>query len=477
MEIAKVQVSGCRCEVTRLEPIPKGIVGGVVSIEYTDSAWDNLRKTVVFRGAATKDVLNAGKEAVIPAEVVARAGVQLYMGVYGVDADGAVVIPTIWASLGMVRGAAAPSGDCSTDPSLPVWAQIQGMIGNLNELDTTAKSSLVAAVNEAFVSGGGSVSPGAVQKIVDDYLKANPPAAGKDGADGITPTIGSNGNWYLGTVDTGKPSRGESVNSRPFVVTVTYTSVTAYAADKTFQEILDAYNDGAQVNARVIGYPGVVAPSTLPLFVYTGQQFLFSGAGIASSAITMTARCFEDGRWEVTLMALAAGKDEWELIKAITIPEDAEESNALTINQDENGNAFRLKKAKLFAAFPKYTGASSIPGYSFAMLNGKNAGGSGVMNPLGYTSAWNVPNASGERGTVWEIDTSGPFYMERCIRVNNAGVQPNSGSGVRIGSNNTYETPYYRLSDFDIMKPITSIGGTKMLIYPGCQFWLYGVRE
>ena len=33
-------------------------------------------------------------------------------------------------------------------------------------------------------------------------------APGKDGADGITPTIGDNGNWYLGTVNTGKPSRG-----------------------------------------------------------------------------------------------------------------------------------------------------------------------------------------------------------------------------------------------------------------------------
>lgn len=28
-----------------------------------------------------------------------------------------------------------------------------------------------------------------------------------DGADGITPTIGVNGNWYLGDVDTGNPSR------------------------------------------------------------------------------------------------------------------------------------------------------------------------------------------------------------------------------------------------------------------------------
>ena len=29
------------------------------------------------------------------------------------------------------------------------------------------------------------------------------------GADGITPTIGDNGNWFLGATDTGKPSRGE----------------------------------------------------------------------------------------------------------------------------------------------------------------------------------------------------------------------------------------------------------------------------
>ena len=31
---------------------------------------------------------------------------------------------------------------------------------------------------------------------------------GPKGADGITPTIGTNGNWYLGATDTGKPSRG-----------------------------------------------------------------------------------------------------------------------------------------------------------------------------------------------------------------------------------------------------------------------------
>ena len=208
MKIAEVKVAKTTCKTTPLVPIPRGIVGAVVAVEYTDFAWDSLRKTVVFRGAETKDVLDAGSEVTIPAEVVSRAGVNLYMGVYGVGADGRMVIPTIWTELGLVHGAAAPSGDTSTDPSLPVWAQIQGTIGNLDDLDTDAKSSLVAAINEALTKGGGEVDPAAVQKIVDDYLKANPPQAGADGKDGITPTIGENGNWYLGDTDTGKPSRG-----------------------------------------------------------------------------------------------------------------------------------------------------------------------------------------------------------------------------------------------------------------------------
>lgn len=33
---------------------------------------------------------------------------------------------------------------------------------------------------------------------------------GEDGQDGITPHIGNNGNWFIGTNDTGNPSRGEN---------------------------------------------------------------------------------------------------------------------------------------------------------------------------------------------------------------------------------------------------------------------------
>lgn len=40
-------------------------------------------------------------------------------------------------------------------------------------------------------------------------------AKGEDGADGITPTIGDNGNWFIGSTDTGKPSRGQVGQTGP----------------------------------------------------------------------------------------------------------------------------------------------------------------------------------------------------------------------------------------------------------------------
>lgn len=217
MRIAEVKVAKTTCKTTPLVPIPKGIVGATVSIEYTDPAWDGLQKTVVFRSAVTKDVLAAGNEVVVPAEVVSRAGVNLYMGVYGVDAANNVVIPTIWTELGLVNGAAAPSGDTSSDPSLPVWAQIQGMIGNLDDLDTDAKSSLVAAVNEALTKGGGEVDPADVQKIVDDYLKANPPSPVKAG-NGLS--MAEDGTLSVDTAD-----KAEKDNTKPITSAGVYTEI------------------------------------------------------------------------------------------------------------------------------------------------------------------------------------------------------------------------------------------------------------
>ena len=48
-----------------------------------------------------------------------------------------------------------------------------------------------------------------VGNAVNEALAAAKESGEFDGADGLTPTIGENGNWYLGNTDTGKPSRGD----------------------------------------------------------------------------------------------------------------------------------------------------------------------------------------------------------------------------------------------------------------------------
>ncbi len=551
MKIAEVRVSGCRCETVRLEPIPRGIVGAVVAVEYTDPAWDSLRKTVVFRGAATKDVLDAGNEIVIPAEVVSKAGGSLYMGVYGVDAEDHVAIPTIWTELGVIQGAATPSGDASTAPSLPVWAQIQAMVGDLGTLDTEAKSNLVAAINEALTKGG-EIAPAEVQRIVEDYLKANPPGTGADGKGGITPTIGKNGNWYLGSTDTGKPSRGADgtpgatgapgKDGAPGAdgkdgITPTIgkngnwylgstdtgkpsrgaggTPGAAGASGKDGSPGADGkdgitpaigengnwYLGNTDTGKPSRGENGAVPDiqigtvTTLPagsdatasmggtaenpllnLGIPKGADGQGGGSGgtdislgLTSATVGQTIKVKAvDTDGKPTAWEAAESGEKWEKIAEIIIPDNAEESNALTIDKDINGQPFSLLKARLCSKFPKYTGGSTIPNVMFAMLNGR---ANGNPSPAVYTSLWPKVETARLVGVVYEVDVSGAQVIESVLRSAGGGWGENMGM---YGSSSSTYVKYF--TDSLWAKPITSIGGTGMLIYPGCKFVLYGVR-
>ena len=551
MKIAEVRVSGCRCETVRLEPIPRGIVGAVVAVEYTDPAWDSLRKTVVFRGAATKDVLDAGNEIVIPAEVVSKAGGSLYMGVYGVDAENHVAIPTIWTELGVIQGAATPSGDASTAPSLPVWAQIQAMVGDLGTLDTEAKSNLVAAINEALTKGG-EIAPAEVQRIVEDYLKANPPGTVSDGKDGITPTIGKNGNWYLGSTDTGKPSRGadgtpgatgapgkdgapgadgkdgitptigkngnwylgNTDTGKPsrgaggtpgatgasgkdgspgadgkdgitpaigengnWYLGNTDTGKPSRGADGAVPDIqigtVTTLPAGSDATASM---GGTAENPLLNLGIPRGADGQGGGSGgtdislgLTSATVGQTIKVKAvDTDGKPTAWEAAESGEKWEKIAEIIIPDDAEESNALTIDKDINGQPFSLLKARLCGKFPKYTGGSTIPNVMFAMLNGKTTGN---PSPAVYTSLWPKVETARLVGAVYEVDVSGAQVIESVLRSAGGGWGENMGM---YGSSSSTYVKYF--TDSLWAKPITSIGGTGMLIYPGCKFVLYGVR-
>lgn len=153
----------CSRACAHLASPPELLTAGMskaVTVQFVFSpAWDGLTKTAVFsNGKTTVDVLAAnwdGDTVPVPHEVLAVPGRHARVGVYGADESG-VVLPTVWVSLGKVQPGADPSGDETADPSLPVWAQLQKQIGNLDDLQTYNKGNLVDAINEARSSGGGS---------------------------------------------------------------------------------------------------------------------------------------------------------------------------------------------------------------------------------------------------------------------------------------------------------------------------------
>lgn len=129
-----------------------------VTVEFVFSDdWSGLTKTAVFSaGRTTVDVLESawdGNKVVVPHEILADAGPIARVGIYGANADG-LILPTVWVTLGKVMPAAEPSGDPGADPTLPIWAQLQNQIGDLDDLKTYNKGNLVDAINEARSSGG-----------------------------------------------------------------------------------------------------------------------------------------------------------------------------------------------------------------------------------------------------------------------------------------------------------------------------------
>ena len=162
----KVRYSKVNGRCMLREPLTSGMVGQPIHFEYSHD-FDGLALTAVFTNSKTTvDVLNPGNQCVIPHEVLDTVGEVVKVGIYATRGD-ELVIPTVYATIGVVQKGADPSGDASADPTLPVWAQTQAMIGNLNDLNTEAKNNLVAAINEAAQTGGS----GDVSMTDDDILE------------------------------------------------------------------------------------------------------------------------------------------------------------------------------------------------------------------------------------------------------------------------------------------------------------------
>ena len=131
---------------------------------------------------------------------------------------GTIAKSQTWGTAVVASKSADGTTEPPEDPARAWFEEIKRQIGDLGKLTTKAKENLVAAINEAAQTGSGSgsvemqVDGGYIQYRTDGATWKNLIAVsaleGKPGKDGITPTIGANGNWYIGDTDTGKPSRG-----------------------------------------------------------------------------------------------------------------------------------------------------------------------------------------------------------------------------------------------------------------------------
>lgn len=182
----KLHIQGTHAKVIEREPLTTGRVGLPLSVEVEGPEWDELAKVIVCTaGGVTKDVpVIEGAALVVPHECLTKSNVELFVGVYGANSEGDVVIPTLYASAGKIHPGADPSGSGEADPTPSQVAQI------------------LAAANEAK----------AAAKDVKDRADAGE-FNGKDGVDGKDGEPGPQGNdAKINGKNAIEISAGENVN-------------------------------------------------------------------------------------------------------------------------------------------------------------------------------------------------------------------------------------------------------------------------
>lgn len=119
-----------RAIVTNKELLTTSSAGIQVQFTFSED-WDSLSRFAIFRngeeGQEVAVALPNSNLVVIPAQSCSEDYVDepVFVGMYGTDGLGAVIIPTIWTSLGVLRpGAVTTEIITPAEPTPDMWAQI-----------------------------------------------------------------------------------------------------------------------------------------------------------------------------------------------------------------------------------------------------------------------------------------------------------------------------------------------------------------
>ena len=165
------------------------MVGTEVEFLFSDE-WKPLIKTAVFiAGSEKRVVLEAAWRdniCTIPHECLAGPDVHLSVGVYGTNAGGSLVIPTVYADLGMIWTGADTDGETGAEASPELWAQLQAQLDLkestenkvtfLSEASTDEQYPSAKAAYEAIAAGGTVVIEGTASDDMSEVTITTPDA-------------------------------------------------------------------------------------------------------------------------------------------------------------------------------------------------------------------------------------------------------------------------------------------------------------
>lgn len=183
--------------VGQKEWITTGSSGIQVQFLFSDD-WEGLSKFAVFRNAEIEEskipiALTESNLTELPAENCAAEYVdeKVYVGVYGSDGLGHIIIPTIWVSLGVLKEGAAYEGMDPPQPTPDMWAQILAIAQNAGaenaeEAEKAADEAKTAVTHyPKIVDGYWYVWNAETETWVNTGIRAE----GRDGTDGTSPTV------------------------------------------------------------------------------------------------------------------------------------------------------------------------------------------------------------------------------------------------------------------------------------------------
>lgn len=186
-----VKINHTEISVSNHETLVEGNVNSIFLNFSFSPEWENIARVAVFtNGDESVAVTLSSETCAIPWEVLRCTG-KLYIALRGIDDSGSYVICTENESLGTVHKSNA-----------------DGEIADAKEATPDVLDSLLADIAEIRGMGGKSAYDIALE---NGFIGTEAQwLSSLKGANGITPYIGNNGNWYIGSNDTGKPSRGKT---------------------------------------------------------------------------------------------------------------------------------------------------------------------------------------------------------------------------------------------------------------------------